>query len=183
MTSLVQIPYKNPLSCEKSSISFSGKAGFLLRKWNPSEPAVLDRIPADLKELNPTQQLPDPDQCTKTLGIEWNARQDHFRLTVAALPISPSQHLSLTLLGPMISLVGSLPQSSRSRYSYSNSGNRMLAGMTPYHNLSWMSGYNSALSYTSSHTSTSLDVTLTRSLESPQSSSMDSVIPLSEPMG
>ena len=49
------------------------KGGFLLRKWNSSEPAVLDHIPADLKEF-------------KTLGIEWNARQDHFRLTVAELP-------------------------------------------------------------------------------------------------
>ena len=28
----------------------------------------------------------DPDQYTKTLGIEWNASQDHFRLTVAELP-------------------------------------------------------------------------------------------------
>ena len=62
------------------------KGGFLLRKWNSSEPAVLDHIPGDLEELNPTQQLPDPDQYTKTLGIEWNARQDHFRLTVAELP-------------------------------------------------------------------------------------------------
>ena len=62
------------------------KGGFLLRKWNSSEPAVPDHIPADLKEFNPTQQLPDPDQYTKTLGIEWNARQDHFRLTVAELP-------------------------------------------------------------------------------------------------
>ena len=84
---------------------------------------------------------------------------------------------------PMISLVGSLPQTSRSRYSYSNSGSRKLAGMTPYHNLSWMSGYNGALSYTSSHTSTSLNVMLTRSLKSPQCNSMDSVMPLSEPMG
>ena len=62
------------------------KGGFLLRKWNSSEPAVLDHIPAGLKELNLTQQLPDPDQYTKTLGIEWNARQDHFCLTVAELP-------------------------------------------------------------------------------------------------
>ena len=58
------------------------KGGFLLRKWNSNKPGVLDHIPADLKEFNPTQQLPDPDQYTKTLGIEWNARQDHFRLTV-----------------------------------------------------------------------------------------------------
>ena len=104
-------------------------------------------------------------------------------LNYLPLPISPSEHLSLTLLRSMMSLVGSLPQSSRSRYSYSNSGNRKLAGMTPYHNLSWMSGYNGTLSYTSLHTSTSLDVTLTRSFKALQCNSMDSVMPLSKPMG
>ena len=104
-------------------------------------------------------------------------------LNYLPLPISPSEHLYLTLLRSMMSLVGSLLQSSRSRYSYSNSGNRELARMTPYHNLSWMSGYNGTLSYTSSHTSTSLDVTLTRSLKALQCNSMDSVMPLSEPMG
>ena len=104
-------------------------------------------------------------------------------LNYVPLPTLPSEHLSLTLLRSMMSLVGSLPQSSRSRYSYSNSGNRKLAGMTPYHNLSWMSGYNGALSYTSSHTSTSLDVMLTRSFKALQCNSMDSVMPLSEPMG
>jgi hypothetical protein len=62
------------------------KGGFLLRKWISSELTVLDHIPIELKGANPTQQLPDSDQYTKTLGIEWNASQDHFRLTVAELP-------------------------------------------------------------------------------------------------
>ena len=39
-----------------------------------------------LKQSIQPSNLPDPDQYTKTLGIEWNARQDHFRLTVAELP-------------------------------------------------------------------------------------------------
>ena len=62
------------------------KGGFLLRKWNSSELAVMKLIPDDLKDVNPTHQLPDTDHYTKTLGMEWNAKQDHFRLTVAELP-------------------------------------------------------------------------------------------------
>ncbi len=57
-----------------------------MRKWNSSESTVLEHIPTDLKDAKPTQQLPDPDLYTKTLEIEWNATQDHFRLTVAELP-------------------------------------------------------------------------------------------------
>ena len=62
------------------------KGDFLLRKWNFNESTVLEHIPTDLKDAKPTQQLPDPDLYTKTLEIEWNATQDHFRLTVAELP-------------------------------------------------------------------------------------------------
>ena len=133
--------------------------------------------PSDYPILISTQKLlalnGTPDKITFTLQL----------LNYLPLPISPSEHLSLALLRPMMSLVGSLPQSSRSRYSYSSSGNKKLAWMTPYLNLSWMSGYDGALSYTSSHTSTSLDVTLTRSFKALQCDSMDSVMPLSEPMG
>ena len=62
------------------------RGGFLLRKWKSSEPAVVQHLPAELKETNSTQTLPSVDEYTKTLGIEWNAHLDHFRLTVADLP-------------------------------------------------------------------------------------------------
>ena len=73
---------QDAIELQKQLHEFFTKGGFLLRKWNSSEPAVLDHIPADFKAFNPNQQLPDPDQYTKTLGIELNARQDHFHLTV-----------------------------------------------------------------------------------------------------
>ena len=64
---------------------FSG-GGFLLRKWNCSDPHVLNSIPSDLRDSQPTIVLADSDQYTKTLGIEWNASSDHFRVNVTALP-------------------------------------------------------------------------------------------------
>ena len=64
---------------------FSG-GGFLLRKWNCSDPHVLNSIPSDLRDSQATIVLADSDQYTKTLGIEWNASSDHFRVNVTALP-------------------------------------------------------------------------------------------------
>jgi hypothetical protein len=61
-------------------------SGLLLRKWNSSDPEVIKQIPVELREVQPIQSLPSPDQYTKTLGVEWNAQTDHFRLTVANLP-------------------------------------------------------------------------------------------------
>ena len=62
------------------------RGGFLLRKWNSSKPTVLQHVSPQLKDAQTTHLLPDPDEYIKTLGIEWNASLDHFRLTVAELP-------------------------------------------------------------------------------------------------
>ena len=62
------------------------KGGFLLRKWNASEPSVLQHIDPDLRDARCAISISDPESYTKTLGIEWNSSNDHFRLTVADLP-------------------------------------------------------------------------------------------------
>ena len=62
------------------------RGGFLLRKWNSSEPAVLQHISPELKDPQSMHLIPDPNEYTKTLGIQWNANMYHFRLTVAELP-------------------------------------------------------------------------------------------------
>ena len=62
------------------------KGGFLLRKWNSSDSEVIKQIPSDLREVQPVQAHPSTDQYTKTLGVEWNSKADHFRLTIANLP-------------------------------------------------------------------------------------------------
>ena len=62
------------------------RGGFLLRKWNSSNPSVLHHLPAELKATQSSHSLPDVEEYTKTLGIEWNSIMDHFRLTVSELP-------------------------------------------------------------------------------------------------
>lgn len=62
------------------------QAGFFLRKWNASEPAVLTNLSSDLKDPQSTQFFHDTTEYMKTLGIEWNVKSDKFHLTVAKLP-------------------------------------------------------------------------------------------------
>ena len=62
------------------------RGDFLLRKWNSSNPTVLQHLPAELKATQSSHPLPDPDEYTKTLGIEWNSVMDHFRLTITEVP-------------------------------------------------------------------------------------------------
>ncbi len=62
------------------------KGGFLLRKWNSSETAVLDHIPLELRDVQPDHKIPESEGYSKTLGIQWNSSLDHFRLTIADFP-------------------------------------------------------------------------------------------------
>ena len=62
------------------------KGEFLLRKWNSNNTTVLQNISPELRDSQPLQLLPTNDEYTKTLGIEWSAKKDHFRLTVAKPP-------------------------------------------------------------------------------------------------
>ena len=61
------------------------KAGFLLHKWNLSEPIVLEHIKPELQDSKSILTMPDSSEYTKTLGIDWNAGMDHFRFTVAEM--------------------------------------------------------------------------------------------------
>lgn len=63
-----------------------GEAKFLLRKWNSSHPNALDHVPPELKESHFTQVIPEPTGYTKTLGIEWNSKEDVFRLAITDPP-------------------------------------------------------------------------------------------------
>ena len=71
---------------QKELQSLFSCAGFLLRKWNSSEATVLEQIPTELKDLSPTQEISVADTYTRTLGVEWNATTDHFRLTIGSMP-------------------------------------------------------------------------------------------------
>ena len=62
------------------------KGGFLLRKWNSSNPAVLSHVSPELKDPKCLHSIPSPEEYTKTLGLEWNSRLDHFRLSITRSP-------------------------------------------------------------------------------------------------
>ena len=77
---------QDAIELRKQLQEFFTKGGFLLRKWNSSEPAVLDHIPADLKELNLIQQLPDPDQYTKMGKVKREGRETRIHKTARRVP-------------------------------------------------------------------------------------------------
>ena len=70
----------------KQLLNLFERGRFLLRKWNSSSPAVLSSIPVELHDTNSIHRIPEPEAYTKTLGVEWNAKLDHFRLTITPLP-------------------------------------------------------------------------------------------------
>ena len=74
------------MELQKELQTMFDRGGFTLRKWNSSNPAVLQHVPADLKESHSLCALPESTDYSKMLGIEWNTVMDHFRLTIAKLP-------------------------------------------------------------------------------------------------
>lgn len=58
-----------------------------LRKWNSNEHSALQHLDPELRDIQPTLSLSNPDEYMKTLGIEWNSTFDQFRLTVADHPL------------------------------------------------------------------------------------------------
>ena len=71
------------IELQKQLQSLFLRGGFLLRKWNSSEPNVLKHLPPDLKDSQSNQMLPQSGEYSRTLGVELNANMDHFRLTIA----------------------------------------------------------------------------------------------------
>ena len=58
----------------------------MLRKWNSSEPIVVEDLPPELKDSQLLRPITDRQECTKALGVKWNSKMDHFRIVVSDLP-------------------------------------------------------------------------------------------------
>ena len=54
------------------------KGGFLLHKWNSNALIVLRHVPDKYKDPLSLLVISDFERYTKMLGIEWNAKLDHF---------------------------------------------------------------------------------------------------------
>ena len=81
--------YLGGADSQKQQPSFREKCSHYspeLCKWNCSDPTVLANVSSELKDSKPTLLLSEPDQYTKTLGIEWNVTNDHFRVKTTELP-------------------------------------------------------------------------------------------------
>ena len=100
-----------------------------------------------------------PSQCTQfpictwsTLGIEWNANLDHFRLTVAKLPSCPiiKRILALMLPKSLMSLGGFPLPSSRLKSYCNGCGSWRSVGMIQHPIQFMISGLDGDLSSTSS---------------------------------
>ena len=63
------------------------EADFLLRKWNSSNPAVLQAISPELRDTQTSLTISESDEIySKTLGIAWHSVLDHFKLSVTDQP-------------------------------------------------------------------------------------------------
>ena len=47
---------------------------------------MLQQIVPELRDSQFLLAIPDPDECTKTLGIQWNSSLDHLRLSAPEFP-------------------------------------------------------------------------------------------------
>jgi hypothetical protein len=74
---------KSALTLQQQLTSLFARGGFLLRKWNSSNPSVLEEIPEELRDTRDVQTIFEINEYTKTLGIEWNISTDEFHLTIA----------------------------------------------------------------------------------------------------
>ena len=64
------------LQSERHALFLGG--GFVLRKWNSSEPEVLKIIFSELKYVPAVETLPSPAEYTKTLCLDWHSGKDYF---------------------------------------------------------------------------------------------------------
>ena len=76
------------LHLQRQLTELLARGGFVLRKWNSSDPSVLQAIPEELRDTNSIQAISEDNGYTKTLGVEWNIAADQFRLTVSQLSSS-----------------------------------------------------------------------------------------------
>ena len=55
-----------------------------MHKWDSNSRDVLNAIPIEIRSTTATASLPESDNFTKTLGIDYSFRQDQFRFSISS---------------------------------------------------------------------------------------------------
>lgn len=84
------------VTLQKELQDLFSRGKFQLRKWNSNSQEVLNHIPPDMRERQAVSALPSAEEYSKTLGLEWNAHLDFFRLIVSKFPYR--EHLTKRFL-------------------------------------------------------------------------------------
>lgn len=66
------------------------RGGFKLHKWDSNWPEVLNLISPEIRSSKSTSNLGNSDNFVKTLGMEYNSSQDHFRFSATDLSAEES---------------------------------------------------------------------------------------------
>ena len=82
------------IKLQRELLSLFSCGGFLLRKWNSSDLAVLESIEPELRHSEGTHHISERRENTKTLGLEWNTKLDEFHLTMRHYPLTVSPSVS-----------------------------------------------------------------------------------------
>ena len=64
---------------------------FKLHKWNSNSPEVLNSIPQEIRSTQATSKFGGSDNFVKTLGMEYNSNQDHFRFSSSDFSVDESR--------------------------------------------------------------------------------------------
>ena len=79
---------------------------FKLHKWDSNSRHVLNAIPKEIRSTTSTAILPESDNFTKTLGLDYNSRQDQFRFSIAGFPAEETEISKRSILSDSAKIVG-----------------------------------------------------------------------------
>jgi hypothetical protein len=74
------------IQLQKQLQDLFSRGGFLLHKWNSSEPVVIQHIESELCDVQDTLSISDVKESTKTLGLQWKTDTDQFHVTISQSP-------------------------------------------------------------------------------------------------
>ncbi|XP_075159013.1 uncharacterized protein LOC142232177 [Haematobia irritans] len=79
--------FQNALTLHKDLCSILDKGGFMLRKWITNSDELLQEIPSDIRDPSLVLDF-ESGNTVKTLGIQWNTKDDNFSFKIGLSEMS-----------------------------------------------------------------------------------------------